>query len=124
MEKQMSPGCRLLYKFSSRGLLWPAIFGAAAGMCLFSFSWYINAIIGIVIGYLLIFPLIGIFTPVTYTVLLAAAAFVAHSRGLDTHSMTASILLAIHLIRTISMLVFVRKYPAQTRNMDAEYQRR
>lgn len=87
-------------------------------------SSYINAIIGIVIGYLLIFPLIGIFTPVTYTVLLAAAAFAAHSRGLDTYSMTASILLMIHLIRTISMFVLVRKYPAQTRNMDADYQRR
>lgn len=124
MEKQMSPGNRLLYKFSSRGLLWPAILGAAAGMCLFHFSWYIDAIIGIVIGYLLIFPLIGIFTPFTYTVLLTAAAFVAHNRGLDTYSVTATVLLVIHLIRTISMLVLVRKYPAQTRDMDAEYQRR
>lgn len=124
MEKQMSSGSRLLYKFSSRGLAWPAILGAVSGLCLFGYRWYISAIIGIAIGYILILPVLGIFSPVTYTILLLAAAVVAHMHGLDTYSTMAIAFLAIHIFRTITMFTLVKRYPEQTRMMDAEYQHR
>lgn len=124
MEKLMSPGSRLLYKFSSRGLAWPAILGAVSGICLFGFKWYISAIIGIAIGYILIFPVLGMFSPITYTILLLTAAISAHIHGQYTYSTIAIVFLAIHLFRTITMFTLVKRYPEQTRLMDAEYQRR
>lgn len=124
MEKQMGIIANLIYRFSSRGMLWPAIYGSVFGICVFPFATFVSAFIGALIGYLLILPVIGIFTPVTYTVLLTVAAVVGCRAEDPFWGKAALILLAIHLFRTIAMFVLVRKYPGQTQALDAQYQRK
>ena len=88
------------------------------------FSTLVSAFIGALIGYLLMFPLIGIFTPITYTVLLAVATIVGHNSTDPFWGKAALIVLVIHLVRTISMFILVKKYPAQTQALDTQYQRK
>lgn len=124
MEKQMSIFSNLLYRFSSRGILWPAIYGSIFGICVLHFSTFVSAFIRALIGYLLMFPLIGIFTPITYTVMLTASAIVGHNSTGPFWGNAALIVLGIHLIRTIAMLILVKKYPAQTQALDSQYQKK
>ena len=56
MEKKMSAVSNLLYRFSSRGLYWPAVYGSVFGINVFHFSTFVSAFLGATIGYLLIMP--------------------------------------------------------------------
>ena len=124
MEKEMSTISQLLYKFSSSGLYWPAIFGSVFGNCVLPFSTFVSALIGGFIGYLLILPRIGIISPITFAGILIAAALVGCNSNDPFWGKVALVLLAIHIFRTITMIVLVRRYPMQTMMMDADYQRR
>ena len=124
MEKEMSAISQLLYRFSSRGLIWPAIFGSVFGNCVLPFSTFVSAFIGAFIGYLLILPGIGIISPITFAGILIAAAVVGCKSPDPFWGKVAIVLLVIHVFRTITMFVLVRKYPSQTMLMDADYQRR
>ena len=124
MEKEMSAINQLLYRFSSRGIYWPAIFGSVFGNCVLPFSTFVSSLIGAFIGYLLILPGIGIISPITFTGILIAAAVVGCNSSDPFWGKVALVLLAIHIIRTITMIVLVRKYPAQTLALDSKYQRR
>ena len=123
-EKQMSPFSQLIYRFSSRGLLWPAIYGSVFGICIFHFSTFISALIGCFIGYLLILPLIGIISPFTFAGLLIVASIIGQRSADPFWGKVALILLIIHIFRTVAMFVLVKKYPSQTQVLDAQYQRR
>ena len=124
MEKEMSTISQLLYRFSSRGLYWPAIFGAVFGICVLPFGTFVSALIGAFIGYLLILPGIGMIMPITFAGILIVAAVVGCKSPDSFWGKVAIVLLVIHVFRTITMFVLVRKYPSQTKIMDANYQRR
>lgn len=124
MEKEMSKISQLLYRFSSRGLYWPAIFGSVFGNCVLPFSTFISALIGAFIGYLLILPGIGMISPITFAGILIVAAVVGCISYDPFWGKVAIALLAIHIFRTVSILILVRKYPQQTMMMDAYYQRK
>ena len=123
-EKQMGPLSQLVYRFSSRGIIWPAIYGSVFGICVFHFSTFVSALIGCLIGYLLILPFIGIFSPITFAGLLIAATIIGKHSADPFWGNVALVLLVIHIFRTIAMFTLVKKYPSQTQALDAQYQRR
>ena len=120
----MSAFEQLLYKFSSRGILWPAIYGSVFGITVFPFGTFVSAFIGALIGYLLMLPIIGMFTPITYTVILAIAAITGLRSEDPFWGKVAAVLLVIHIIRSVALFILVRKYPGETLALDRQYQRR
>ena len=114
----------LIYKFCSRGLFWLPLYGAVFGMNVIPLGNLWGALIGGAISLLLIFllPMLGIFTPILFLVMLITAIIVGFVGGDIFRGLLASVFLAIHLFRTFMSAYLARKYPLQTRIMDNEYQ--
>ena len=124
MEKEMGALANLIYRFSSRGILWPALYGVVFGINVLPFGTILSAVLGVVIGYVLILPIIGMFTPITYSIMMIVAVIMGRNAANPIWETVAIVLLVIHIFRTVSMIYLVKKYPEQTRALDAQYQRR
>lgn len=123
MEEPMGKGAVFFYKFCSRGLFWLPLYGAIFGMNVIPLGYLWGALIGGVIGIALIFiPVINLLTPILYFLLLVIALIVGLIKGNIFNGILAAIVLVIHVFRTLSTFYYARKYPNQTKYLDAQYQ--
>ena len=122
MEKQMNVLFVYLYKFSSRGLLWPVLFGSVFGLNVLPFNNLINSCIGILIGCLLSLPFAELYSASAFCILLLIASFVGNGPYGALWSGLAPALLCIHIIRIAIRQVLGHKFPKQTVEMDSDYQ--
>ena len=120
MNNGINPVIGMLYKFSSRGIIWPLLCGSAFGIVVFPFSTFIDSFIGIVLAYVImfIFPRIA---NILFIILAGVSAFIGLKQPDNFWGIYSLVLFSILLLRTLVMGVLRLKYPEQTMLLDMEY---
>lgn len=120
MEKEIHPALVFLYKFSTRGIIWPLLCGAAFGRVTLPFSTFISSFLGIMLAYIimLIFPRIG---NILFIILAGVSAYIGLKSSDNFWGIYSLILFAILLFRTLVMGLIRLKYPEQAIMLDMQY---